>query len=92
MLLNGHSVCNLGATNQDSYTVNYFQVRFMNLSTVLAIRTQGETNIDRWVSTFRIEYSQDCANFSRVFDVAGNTQVHYNFLSSFTFYIQQHAD
>ena len=47
----------------------------MNLSTVFAIQTQGGANIDRWVSTFRIEYSQDCANFSRVLDLAGNTQV-----------------
>jgi len=91
MLLNDQSVCNLGANNQDAYTVNYFQVRFMNLSTVFAIQTQGGANMDRWVSTFRIEYSQDCANFSRVFDLVGNTQVR-TFFIKFCFLHLKHAD
>ena len=42
---------------------------------MFAIQTQGGGNRDRWVNTFLLEYSQDCANFSRILDVSGNTKV-----------------
>lgn len=66
---------NFGPNHQDSMTFNCFQVRFINVSTVFAIQSQGGGNMDRWINTFRLEYSQDCANFSSVSDVSGNTQV-----------------
>jgi len=47
----------------------------MNVSTVFAIQTEGQDSMDRWVTTFRIEYSQNCATFSRVLDVGGNNRV-----------------
>lgn len=47
----------------------------MNVSSVLAIQTQGGANMDRWVKTFRIEYSQDCVTFNKVLDIDGNDLV-----------------
>jgi len=47
----------------------------MNISAVVAIQTQGRANDDRWVVTYRVEYSQDCATFYRVLDADGNDRV-----------------
>jgi len=52
-----------------------FQVQFMNVSTVFAIQTQGRAGWDQWVSTYRVEYSQDCSTFNNLLDVDGNNQV-----------------
>jgi len=48
----------------------------MNMSTVVAMQTQGRANLDRWVYTYRLEYSQDCVTFNRLLSVDGNNQVH----------------
>jgi len=47
----------------------------MNISAVVAIQTQGRANDDRWVVTYRVEYSQDCTTFYRVLDADGNNRV-----------------
>jgi len=47
----------------------------MNVSTVIAIQTQGRANLDRWVFTCRVEYSHDCSTFNRLLDADGNNQV-----------------
>ena len=48
----------------------------MNVSTVFAIQTQGRDAVwERWVYTYRIEYSQDCNTFINVLDGNGNSQV-----------------
>ena len=47
----------------------------MNVSTVFAIQTQGRYDSDRWVTTYRVEYSQDCSTFNNLLDVDGNNQV-----------------
>ena len=47
----------------------------MNVSTVVAIQTQGQHHLERWVWTYRVEYSRDCVNFKRVLDVDGNNKV-----------------
>ena len=49
----------------------------MSVSTVVAIQTQGRysTAVDRWVYTYRVEYSQDCATFNKLLDANGNNQV-----------------
>ena len=59
------------------YYVIFFQVEFMHVSTVVAIQTQGRAQIlvDRWVWTYRVEYSRDCVKFNSVLDVNGNNKV-----------------
>jgi len=54
-----------------------FKVQFMSVSVVAAIQTQGRysTSINRWVFTYRVEYSQDCVTFTRLLDGNGNDQV-----------------
>ena len=47
----------------------------MNVSTVFAIQTQGRADYDRWVNTYRVQYSQDCTTFNNLLDVDGNNQV-----------------
>ena len=54
-----------------------WQVRFMNMSVVSAVQTQGRPGFSwaQWVSTYRLEYSQDCVNFNSVLNVDGSNQV-----------------
>jgi len=47
----------------------------MIVSSVLAIQTQGQADMGRWVKTFRLEYNQDCVTFNSVLDIDGNDQV-----------------
>jgi len=48
----------------------------MNVSTVFAIQTQGRGDSSEfWVTTYRVQYSQDCTTFINVLDVDGNNQV-----------------
>jgi len=49
----------------------------MSVSVVAAVQTQGRysTSINRWVFTYRVEYSQDCVTFTRLLDGNGNDQV-----------------
>ena len=53
----------------------YFQVQFLNVSAVFAIQTQGRTDMDQWVTTYRIEHSLDCVIFNNLLDVNGNNKV-----------------
>ena len=47
----------------------------MKVSSVVGIQTQGRADIDQWVKTFRIEYSQDCVHFTSLLDVTGTDMV-----------------
>jgi len=47
----------------------------MNVSAVFAIQTQGRDSLNRWVNTYRVEYSQDCVTFDSLLDVLGNNKV-----------------
>jgi len=47
----------------------------MNVSAGFAIQTQGRPLLDRWVKTYRIEYSQDCATFNSLLNADGTHQV-----------------
>ena len=47
----------------------------MSASLVVGIQTQGRADIDHWVKTFRIEYSQDCVQFTKLLDVTGTDMV-----------------
>jgi len=54
-----------------------WQVRFMSMSVVSAVQTQGRSGLTwiQWVSTYRLEFSQDCINFHSVLNVHGSNQV-----------------
>jgi len=55
----------------------YFQVQFMNVRTVTAIQTQGRNvSAERWVKTYRAEYSLDCSTFVSLLDLDGSNRVH----------------
>jgi len=47
----------------------------MYASSVVAIQTQGRADLDQWVKTFRIEYSQDCVHFTSLMGVNGTDMV-----------------
>lgn len=53
----------------------YFQVRFMYVSKVIAVQTQGRGDMDQWIESFRLEYSQDCATFNSLLNGNGYNHV-----------------
>jgi len=53
----------------------------MSVSRVIAIQTQGRAEFSQWVTSFRLEYSQDCILFNYILDVNG-----YNEVRSFLFF------
>ena len=61
--------------NNNIIVLQPFQIKCLNVSAVVAIQTQGRANDNRWVVTYRVEYSQDCATFNRVLDADGNNRV-----------------
>ena len=42
---------------------------------MVAIQTQGRDSTDAWVTSFRLQYSPDCATFNDLLGVNGNNQV-----------------
>ena len=58
-----------------------FQVRFLAMSTVVEVATQGRaTNLetdccDNWLEDFTVEISSDCITFTQIRDDAGNIVV-----------------
>jgi len=47
----------------------------MHVSTVFAVQTQGRGDMDHWIESFRLEYSQDCVSFNSMLNVNGNNHV-----------------
>jgi len=51
----------------------------MNVSAVTAIHTQGGGGTGavstQWMTTYRLEYSQDCLNFNSILYVNGSNQI-----------------
>jgi len=49
----------------------------MDVSTVLAIQTRGRdhSSYPRWVTSYRVKYSLDCATFTSLLDTNGINQV-----------------
>jgi len=51
----------------------YLQVRFHSLSTVVRVATRG--GAVNYVTQYRLAFSEDCASFMDLLDVAGNNAV-----------------
>jgi len=47
----------------------------MNVSSVVDIQTQGRADKDEWVTSYRLEYSEDCVHFIRAVYTQGNNKV-----------------
>jgi len=47
----------------------------MNVSAVFAIQTEGRADMEQWVTSYRVEFSQDCNTFNYLTDVHGNNKV-----------------
>jgi len=54
--------------------IDYFQVQFTTLSTVVGVQTAGLQSTNEYVKTFRLKYSVDCSIFN---DVGNNLVIHY---------------
>ena len=47
----------------------------MSVSRVVEVQTQGRSDFDQWVLSYRMEYSEDCASFNYILDINGNNEV-----------------
>jgi len=52
-----------------------FQVRFLALSIVVTVQTQGFPNYGNYAKSYRLMYSMDCSSFTNVLDGFGNIKV-----------------
>ena len=56
------------------------QVRFLALSNVVAVSTQGHPNPLEYTKTYRLEHSVDCSVFSTYVNANGNAMVDYDLI------------